>query len=200
MAGNFPLAPWHMWGSSVRHTGTLQAISPSPFTVQGTTVQMAKIAYARPDTWSFLFGLFLLDGPEDVDSVSVTIRADFEVAAGIGRSVMWMRNGIGDGRGFARITLPYTSPFTQVRPFGSWMTVAVPPASSEASGDLKFLQNFPAQDIQCQARIFGTSGVQFLGREFTVEAHAYFAPRSHIRPEWFAEHGEQFRGHETGGT
>jgi hypothetical protein len=50
----------------------------------------------------------------------------------------------------------------------------------------------PAQDIQCTVR----AGLQNVGTA-TVEVTSWFAPRSHVRPDWF---NEQFLGGETNGT
>ena len=196
-----PIAPWHLWGSHVTHASTLQAVSPSPFDPQGQTRQVSKVNFKRPDSWSFMFGLFLTRAPDSVLAVNVVIQVDIELIVGVGRSMMQLRNGIGAGQGFARLELRYTTPIAQRQPFGTWTTVARTPVVSGAAPNeiSQDITSFPAEDINCSARIFGTSGVQLLGTAFEVEVHAYFAPRSHIRPEWYAE-DSQFRGNETGGT
>lgn len=192
--------PWHLWGSSVLHTGKLQAVSPSPFDRQGQTRQIARVSYARPDTWSFFFGLILHGAPDDPNPGAVNLRADFELVLGIGRSRISLQNAIGDGRGFCRLTLSYATPLTQIRPFGTWTSVAQsPPLDTSVPALQTLMESFPAQDIQCSARIFGTGSAALLGQEFRAEVHAYFAPRTHMRPDWFREQA-QFRGNETGGT
>jgi hypothetical protein len=54
----------------------------------------------------------------------------------------------------------------------------------------------PAQDIQCYARAsLGPVGTA------DIEVSAWFAPRSHVRPDWFRETDEsRFRGGEVDGT
>lgn len=193
-----PIAPWHLWGSSVLHRSTLQAVTPSPFDTQGEVRQLARINYRRPDTWSFMFGVVIVDRPNNVAAVTVTIRVDFELTIGIGRSSITLKNGAGNGQGFARLVTSYTTPVTQLVPQAVWTTIAQTP-NVFAGPSQALLQSFPAEDIQCNARIFGTSGAPLLGQPFQVEVHSYFAPRSHIRPEWYAE-DSQFRGNETGGT
>lgn len=196
-----PIAPWHLWGSHVRHASTLQAVSPSPFDPQGETRQISKVNYKRPDSWTFMFGLFVVRAPDSALVVNVTIRVDIELIVGVGRSMMQLRNGRGTGQGFARLEVAYTTPLTQVAPFGTWTTVARSPVVSGVTPNevVQDISSFPAEDINCSGRIFGTSGVQLLGSAFEVEVHGYFAPRSHIRPDWYGEDA-QFRGNETGGT
>lgn len=197
----FPFAPWHMWGSSVLHQTTLQAVPPSPFDPQGETRQLARISYNRPDTWSFLFGIVLVQAPDNLAAVNVSIRVDFEILVGIGRSVISLRNGIATNRGFCRLSLDYTTPLVQQQPFATWTTIARTPVL-ETVGNTEIVQNlttFPAQDIQCTARIFGTSGAILLGTAYQLEVHSYFAPRTHVRPDWFDD-SDQFRGDETGGS
>lgn len=196
--GSFPIAPWHMWGSSVSHRTTLQAVPPSPFDPQGETRQLARIGYARPDTWSFLFGVILVDAPNNAAAVNVMIRVDFELTVGIGRSMIQLQNGIDTGRGFCRLELVYTTPIVQRVPFGIWTTVARTPVL-DSDGIQQDLSEFPAQDIQCTARVFGTSGAILLGTQYTVEVHSYFSPKTHIRPEWH-DQDNRFRGNETGGS
>jgi hypothetical protein len=187
-----------MWGSFVSHASTLQAVSPSPFDPQGETRQISRVSYKRPDTWTFLFGLVVTEAPDSVLAVNVTLRVDIELTVGVGRGSISLRQGVGTGQGFARMQLAYTTPLTQRTPFGTWTTVArTPPVfPGAATADIT---EFPAEDIQCSARIFGTSGVQLLGQPFRVDVHAYFAPRTHVRPDWFGD-DNLFRGNESGGT
>ena len=196
-----PIAPWHMWGSSVQHASTLQAVSPSPFDPQGETRQIARVSYKRPDSWTFLFGLVLTRAPDLVAATNVTIRVDFDITVGVGRASMTLANGAVDGRGFGRLEILYTTPVTQRRPFATWTTVVrTPPVEGPQGAPLRqVIDRFPAEDIQCSARIFGTSGAPLLGTAFEVEVHAYFAPSTHVRPDWYGE-SAPFRGNETGGT
>lgn len=190
-----------MWGSLVRHASTLQAVPPSPFDPQGETRQISRVSYKRPDTWTFLFGLVLVRAPDAGAATNVTIRVDFELTVGVGRSSITLANGWGDGRGFGRLEILYTTPITQRQPFATWTTmVRTPGLEAPQSNPIRQnISSFPAEDIQCQARIFGTSGAPLLGAAFEVEAHAYFAPRTHVRPDWFGD-DSLFRGNETGGT
>jgi hypothetical protein len=82
-----------------------------------------------------------------------------------------------------------------------WTTVARGPVmdDSETTPFRPLIDHFPAQDIQCVARAILTG---FDAGDFVdVDLHAYFAPRSHVRPEWFADdEGSRYRGSENGGT
>lgn len=188
---SFPLSPWHMWGTSQRlqltvtNTGTGEGLFSS---------QLARVSYARPESWNFLFG-FRIEGMT-INPVDFVIDVSFDVTVGIGRSVLQIPNfeffHIANS-GAVATTLPLLVWSTQVRsPARDQVLSAVPPVMDDPG----VTDYIVAEDLQCGLRVRtqGTLGV------VDCEAFAFFSPRVHIRPEWFSAEGEQFRGKETGGT
>lgn len=180
--------PWLMWGTShqIRATTTLGA---------GTQVysqQMARVDYARPDSWHFLFwaqvnnfqGLF-----------GSYCNLYFDLILGLGRSAVTLA---------AFETFKFEHGGT---PPAKGLTVF----STQAQGPLRYtgdvvpnlIDDFPAQSINCVARaeVGIGSGASILA-DLTV--NVAFAPKTHVRPEWFRSGGPvdttRFRGGEQAGT
>jgi hypothetical protein len=181
--------PWLMWGKDQ----TMQMIRPAGAgTYQQDTGQLARINYGRPETWRFLLGF---DIP-DVDLVGgpLVVQVAFNLTIGVGRGSTRLRNF-----GFFQFANPLppiqiqyaTKVFTPRQVFSDANTV------SECD-------EFVAQDIQCDATVVA-SGIT-AGTQLTINVFSYFAPNSHIRPEWFHKPPptmmptEQFRGAEDKGT
>jgi len=169
------LPPWHLWGGQDQATLTLAATA--------ATLQLAKVNYNRPDTWSFLF---FLQNINTNTGAAGAIQAHFDMIIGVGRYSVTLPD-------FAVLTVPIAAPagafqwVTQAQQQGPGTGVAPAPA-------FPFIQEFPAETINCNARI--TSGGLAPGASVTVQVAAFFAPRSHIRPEWFKP---DFSGGELGG-
>jgi len=193
-----------MWGT------TATAIVATPgggLAGGGTTVQLAKINYARPDTWSFLLSARIVSLES---SANVVLQASFFVMTGLGRSVFVSPTpNLAAGffsspqtpfcqfiwRAIPGATLPENIPFNP-----RWTTETLGSPFDDAAAAVAVqpvCRWFPAQDIQCGV-VLGIESAA--AAQASVEVGAYFAPRSHMRPEWFGEHGEQFRGNENGGT
>lgn len=189
----YPLAPWHLWGSST--TARLQF---NGVALQQQTVQLARINYSRPETWSFLFAAQLTGAPAALAGASLII--DFDLIVGIGRSVVKLGGDRPTDIGFARLAFAWvtTAPVANLT---KWTTTALAPVLDEVTpaNPRELLDHFPGQDIQASARITFDGTVPLLSVA-TCAVHAYFAPRTHVRPEWFSDDAEQFRGREQGGT
>lgn len=200
-----PFAPWQMWGTSqtVVVPGGLD-----PRAGQQFSTQLAKVNYARPDTWSFLFVATLdvapaVPGP----ATEMRVNCDFDLTVGIGRSsatlisdsIMTSTSSVPPG--FVRLQFVYNSPTNQTGR-AKWSSVAR--SEIDDAGTVIDMESFPAQDIQCQARVsVATDAPVNPATETRVTVSAFFAPRSHIRPEWFSDSdnpNDRFRGNETGGT
>jgi len=196
----FPLAPWHMWGGD-----RILTVNPST-RLPGDPVQLARINYARPETWSFFLGARILGG--DTPTTGATILTlGFDIMVGTGRSLFQSQAPAALG-GFVTAF----SSFTWSVPIGSvpgtqpsnakYVTQITGPQlddTAAAPGVREPIQWLAAQDIQCSVRVLdylvgaaSTPGVR-------VQASAYFAPRSHVRPEWFGKSPE-FRGEENKGS
>ena len=170
------IPPWHMWGSDAGLTIPLTGVA-----VANQTTQLARIAYQRPDTWTPLFRLSILDIRGAVAG-AVQVFAAFDLTVGVGRSAVELRNYcvLEIGR---TIPVPVTPPnalpaiifATQAGLFTDIdSTIVRAPAGAE----------FPAQDIQCVCRVLTTGSTTM---QLDVNVSAFFAPRTHIRPSWFMQ-------------
>jgi hypothetical protein len=191
----FPLAPWHMWGT----TKLVTVAHPSSSALQfQQSTQLAKVNYARPETWAFFFGCEILAAP-DAGLNPVNLLIDFDLILGVGRS-SYQASKLPGVPGFCRFGFTYSTPGSALVGLQKWTTSVQSPLLDEtvAAADQvrAFLDTFTAQDIQCSARV-STVAVDAADTPTKVMVTSYFAPRSHIRPEWFKE---EFRGEETKGT
>lgn len=188
-----------MWGSSLQIP-----VATGGFTAGEVTQQLSRISYARPETWSFLFAARLIAAARN-NPVQMTITVDFVLNLGIGRSSLDVDDRaptVTTARpAFCR--LAWSIGGAAVIPIGGlkWTsTVPSPPLDESRSlGAVEYpVTHFPAQDIQCSARVTFRLGAPAVATA-TVQVHSYFAPRTHVRPDWFADKN-MFRGNEIGGT
>ena len=175
------------------HINPAQPIVPA-------TSQLAKVNYGRPDTWRFLFGVTVNECPEADPGEPVLIRVDFDVIVGLGRSMLQMPTPtFPPPVGFCQFLISYgPAPINgQTR----WTTVTRAPQLDDiaVAGFRPELDQIVAQDIQCSARVLAvaTEETTPVGAPLHVTLHSYFAPNTHIRPEWFEAN---FRGNEQGGS
>lgn len=216
------LPPWHLWGNSQLLTLPVDDNSISRTFTPG---QLVKIAYKRPETWHWMLAARLVSGPDAPGFTSI-VSVDFELIVGIGRSlinikdVFQVSHGPGDpgSRPFERYRFLWgpTGLFprnaqvysTQVlapnRVYATDLAEnqtgnAVPPAENPTLVD-----QIVAQDIQvnvsCNAR--SDSGSPAIGQNVVVEVSGMFAPKNHIRPDWFLNAPDEsvFAGGEVAGT
>lgn len=185
----FPLAPWQMWGTSetrTQNTGTLASV--------GQTQQLARVNYKRPESWNFFFRIAVKSfGTAAIDW---DLTFNFDLILGVGRSSVILpefETYRFVNPGAALPSLPIVAYSTQVNSPNRFQSTSNPAINANPG----LIDYFVAEDIQCQltTRFLDSGG----GNPVTYEATAYFAPRVHVRPEWWSE-GEQFRGKETGGT
>ena len=212
-----PNPPWHMWGNAAELR--IDSTGLDPDVPASVSVQVARVAYKRPETWSFWFGARLRGNQPYVGPAFVAVM--FEVAIGIGRSNFLT------GPSPVPNIFPLPSPFDKVpfckfvfsvpvtqtgaeQPF-KWTSVVPTPRMDDRSpeGDESFgqIDHIAAQDIQCNATLIVLPITVPSAQLYEVEAHAYFAPRSHVRPDWFEQNprvsappGLKYRGKETGGS
>lgn len=211
-----PTPPWHLWGSSQN----LSLTNPpaGPLAVIGSTFQLAKVNFKRPDTWSFFCGAQIVGGT--VSDVAREIFVEYTLLIGVGRTLFDTTTLTGPGS-----TIPFVRFRWQIpaggRPrsggnFGpkKWTTQAWVPPLDDASAPSPYpggvgaqsvlpLTSFPAQDIQCSGAITQLqAGVSAVQNDVQVELSAWFAPRTHVRPDWFSDVADPqaFLGNETGGT
>lgn len=195
---SFPLAPWHMWGTSVRSTVVSGATGPANATV--VTSQLAKINYKRPENWRFLFWGRLLGGTAGT-SATTSVHALFDVFLGVGRSVLDTQKDIlgtpANFNAFAQFrwnVAPLTVPGQQNNNIKYASAVSSPPLDDSTSATT-IIDHLTAEDISCRVRLVMSSGDP--GVEVQAELGAFFAPNVHIRPDWFSE---RYLGGEQKGT
>lgn len=202
-----PLVPWHLWGGAEVVEFPLNVAAPVK------SVQIAKVSYARPETWRFLFAVRILAVPAVLNPAEVII-VDFDLTVGIGRYSTTLGREDAPGiaisntqpeatRGFARFRFeaglgPNLWPVRY-----AWLTSGrTPPPNNDATpGPELHTDQIVAQDIQCRVRAGGTTPADNQGL-VRIQTAAYFSPNTHVRADWFAdaEEAERFRGNETGGS
>lgn len=195
----FGMPPWHMWGNTQQLTTVVE--EASGVARLGVTQQLNKIAYKRPETWHWLFSARLISGPANTALFFSTVRVFFNVTVGIGRSAIIMRNDLqqafainGDIRSFERFAFQW-GPVNPVFPSGAhiWSAQAQAPPRNFAS-DGPFPDTGPpltelvAQDIQVDVQLTAITvagNVAALGQPVVVEVSGQWAPKTHVRPDWF---------------
>lgn len=186
--GRVVAAPWHMWSTSAivdvnpGHLGGIQEFS-SP--------QLASISFGRPDTWSFLFwaqATLQYSAP----ALAAILQVRFEVQLGLGRTNQIfpdfeeysIRQADLDPR-----RLIYTGEVVSLNTRGTGLPAITP------------IDHVTAQTINVKANFVSDNGAGFQTGQVLVGC--FFAPRSHIRPEWFTDQvgdDERYRGGEHGGS
>ena len=184
------MAPWHLWGSTERNTVSVPSGTTSLAQQQH---QLCRIAYKRPDSWRFLLGLKLTQSSPLVSLNTTAITAAFDLTIGLGRSSITIAQ-------FAVLGFSWPAADTAPLNITRWCTSVS--AGLRIASDLipNIVDQFPAQDIQVSVTIamLALTAPASLG----YEVSAYFAPQTHIRPDWLnidASPEEQFGGAETSG-
>lgn len=190
--------PWLMWGTT------------APVTINGPNArsgQLARINYARPETWSFFFAAELV-GVNAAPAADVFFQVAFDIMPGVGRAAFDTQNTQ------ALATPPQDLTFALFQfklPAGTlpggnivtkrWTSTVRSPLLDDNDATSRFdIDHIVAQDIQCQASIVQSTGGPNVQAQFNVSA--FFAPRAHVRPEWFSaapNDGARYRGGENKG-
>jgi hypothetical protein len=177
-----PQPPWHLWGST--QTVDLR-IDPPLVANQATfTHQLAKISYGRPETWHWIFAANVISAdPADVGQ-DLILDIQWDLTIGVGRSSTRFEN-------FDRWFLIWTAGIfpASLRTLWAQRTVraGIPrtPVVPTVYPD-EIIDRVTAQDIQLNAVVrLGESGA-LSPKSARVEVGAFFAPSTHVRPDWFA--------------
>lgn len=174
------VAPWHMWGQAKQFTVTSGGVVTTPQT-QG---QIAKVSYKRPETFSFLLVAQILggQGPGGAPVSPGNLSVQFDVTVGVG---------------LAQITLsPFTRPFVfqwagaLPRNAQKYTSVAISSVINDQDATPQQTQSetIVAQNIQVATTCILQTGTN--GDQVIVDVQAYFAPRVHVRPDWFGSEPE----------
>jgi hypothetical protein len=175
-----------LWGTTA-NLSIAQAGVPPP------SQQLIRVNYKRPDTWNFFLHARIAQAAVGGPAGAV-LRIFFHLILGVGRSSVEVTN-------FA--TMEWT-----------WIAAGTPPTFALYTtatrtrllipGDptsFEITRDFPAQDIQMYCTGF-YENPPLVGAADTakVAMTAYVSPKTHLRPEWYDQNEQQFRGQETGGT
>jgi hypothetical protein len=189
--------PWKMWGGSQLIRTVTLGLGDAPIEA---TQQLAKVSYKRPDSWNFLFAAKIMGGSAVPGGGNGDLRVRFDLIVGLGRTFTILS---AEAIGFENYQFLWTGPraappqhliyTTQV--FGNNRTMDPAPALQRDN----VIDHLVAQDIQ--ANVVVTNVSDYAG-SVDVEVSAYFAPRTHVRPDWLHPTGpleQQFPGDEIGG-
>jgi len=185
-----------MWGGSQKITTRTLGLGDAPVEA---TQQLAKVSYKRPETWNFLFVAQIVGGSAVPDPGNGDLRVRFDLIVGLGRTMSILT---AEAIGFENYQFLWTGPrggppkhliyTTQV--YGNNRTMDTAPALQREN----LITNIVAQDIQ--ANVLVTNVSDYAGT-VDVEVAAYFAPSTHVRPEWYCDAPPEvtFPGDEIGG-
>lgn len=178
------LPPWHMWGTiatvRIPITGLDLLIGQQ---------QLSKVAYKRPDTWQWLFYARLASAPTPaIPGNQITVVVDFNVIAGLGRGSVNLTP-------FERFRWNWVAPAGPPTDSGGaiiWSTTAIQPERAPGDTPDHSIFQIVAEDIQATTTVNVVSQEAPLG-DVIVEIGAFFAPRSHIRPDWLINGPNELR-------
>jgi hypothetical protein len=180
-------APWLFWGSDQTLAFRSVGLSMNPI-VPSVSPQIARIDFGRPETWTFFIGAKLESlTPFPPAGVTYNIEINFIATIGLARTSRALNLGpltfavSGDVAPSVSPTVGLMAWATQTR-----SPVRIP-ADPAVPGHFALLDSFPAQSINCvaTARPIATPAPEPFSGVLTVTA--LFAPRTHVRPEWFKD-------------
>ena len=197
------MPPWHLWGNTQRITTVVET---GGVFRQGQPGQLVKVSYKRPETWQWLFHAKLISGPENTATFFSTVFVVWDLTIGVGRSAIQM---VGTTDRFGRQSFerfdfqwgPVVTEFpvgakiytSQVLAPNRFFTTETP--GSDQTGNAvagnqsaSTIEQIVAQDIQLQCRVVALTvpaNLAALNQPVEVEVSAAFAPRSHVRPDWY---------------
>jgi hypothetical protein len=201
------LIPWKLWGDSASIPLSAQ-VGGAPEPTQ--SAQLVNINYRRPETWAMFFFAEILNANPSVALGTVVVNVDFEIIFGVGRTRFVTRPfpgrtvGSASQMGFQRFSWLRNAGDNIAQFSNKWSQSGLSPLLNEndPASTRERVEYITAQTIQCsaQASIAGLGGPPGPPQLITVSVGAFFAPLSHVRPDWFREEGTQFAGAEIGGT
>jgi hypothetical protein len=194
------LPPWHMWGNSETF-GPMGAFSPDSVPILGR--QLVRVSYKRPETWRWVFAARLIEAPSAGALGTYEMTIDFDVTIGLGRSSVTLPN-------FDRLKWTWTGTGNAPVGYPLWSTRTLSPPTEYSFVDGapvadqtgREIDDLVAQDIQVSCRVQFVALDEPEGGQATLEVSGYFAPKTHIRPDWLqldVPVESQFPGGEVGG-
>lgn len=169
-AQDFGMPPWHMWGNQLHITVTATGV---PADVDSS--QLINIDYGRPETWSWIMWYQVIADTGGGNPGVLQVR--FNLTTGIGRT---------------KFTIPDFVFFINGPPLP---TPTMSYTTSTVDREGRNLVDIVGQNIILNVTTVLTGGAA-PGTQVDLLVGAMFAPKSHIRPEWFEG---RFRGGENEG-
>lgn len=172
--------PWLMWGNSQ----TIELNQTNPNTAPKVTSQLVRVAYARPENWTFLFYCELVQ----VKGLgNATLDVNFNLTTGLGRSqvsISALRDAAGNllQPGFEHYRFNITGPVNNGD--RRYSTEVIAPDRGLGGPNVldNLIKEFPGQDIQLNVELALSS---LTTQDVVVRVDAYLTPKLHMRPEWF---------------
>ena len=184
--GGAGFPPWHMWGTKK----TVEITQDASLQVARQSEQLVRINYKRPETWRWLFAAKLISKTAPGD---ITLFVNWNLTFGVGRSSTQFPAFEQYLFSTAAIPINANDTIFSSTVSGRLRLQGVPAASQPATN---VIETIAAQDIQLQTDFVFASATA--GEQCVVEVSAYFAPNTHIRPDWMLKSGS-FLGEELGG-
>lgn len=185
-----------MWGNSQVIENAAGTLGEEP-----TNGQILRITYLRPDSWHFVLAAKLFDAPLALaPGTEAHVALIWNVTIGIGRSVSRLE--------FFELfnwswTAPLPPPRVQIRSTqalqANTRSIGNPSPVDVRATQPNLISEVVAQDIQVDVlcQYFTNPLIAGAGTSIKLQVDAMFAPKTHIRPEWFK--GGAFPGAEDGG-
>ncbi len=190
------IPPWHMWGNTQVIENAAGTAGEEP-----TNGQILRISYLRPETWHFVLAAKLFEAPLALPAATVAhVALIWNLTIGIGRSVSRLE--------FFELfdwswTAPQPPPRVQIRVTEALQvntrSIGNPTPVDVRATTSNLIQEVTAQDIQLDVlcQYFTNPLAAGAGTSVKLQVDAMFAPKTHVRPEWFK--GGTFPGAEDGG-
>jgi hypothetical protein len=215
----FGPAPWHLWGNIQRIQTQVQSPT-NPLTF--ASGQLLRIAYKRPETWHWVLSARLISGSDAnaVDPIIVDVM--FDVAIGVGRSmvqlpftpaVAYAANDLNNDPPFERLRFVWGGPTVGIQttfPRNAQLYSTAVLSNRQRLAGLPadpttaiIVDQIVAENIQVNCRVQAVSlpGSPWIGTPVEIEVSGHFAPKTHVRPDWFQQTPgvSRFAGNEVGG-
>lgn len=203
------MTPWHMWGNTQLIEAVVQDSSAAVRT--NSPGQLVKISYKRPETWHWLFAAKLVTGP-DSPIVATQIEVAYDLIVGTGRSTVVLQSaGVVQDKAFEQFFFQW-GPVANVFPRNAQLystQVLAPNRTYTSDAPFPNQDGFPvagafvtgpstiseivAENINLSCRVIALAppGAASLGQRVVVEVSAAFAPKTHVRPDWYRQGPEE---------
>jgi hypothetical protein len=171
--------PWLMWGS-----GQTVAVAGNDVPTGG---QLCQIDYRRPETWHFLiYGVITRAANIDPGTF---LNVDIALTIGLGRTTIPIPN-------FARLTWGAGPVTLQPNVVRACTSVEFPKENASRLSN-NVVEQVTFQNLQATFTAAFVEGGPTAAAE--MQLTMFWAPKSHVRPEWFTSEHSHFPGGEAVG-